>query len=60
MKLLLMLPLVLPFACLALLSVIALLSIAAIGATLGMIRMVSSAFSIAHRQDGDPRRMAPQ
>jgi hypothetical protein len=54
MNLLLLLSLALPFACLALLSFVALLGVAAIGGALSVIGMVTSALGIAGRKDEDP------
>ena len=56
MNLLLLLLLVLPFACLALLSLVAFLGVAAIGGALHVIGMVRSALGIAGRKDEDPWR----
>ena len=54
--LLLLLSLALPFACLALLSFVAFLGVAAIGGALSVIGMVTSALGIAGRKDEDPWR----
>jgi hypothetical protein len=56
MNLLLLLSLALPFACLALLSFVAFLGVAAIGGALSVIGMVTSALGIAGRKDEDPWR----
>jgi hypothetical protein len=56
MNLLLLLLLVLPFACLAVLSFVALLGVVAIGGTLRVIGMVTSALGIAGRKVDDPWR----
>ena len=58
MNLLLLLLLALPFACLALLSFVAFLGVAAIGGALSVIGMVTSALGIAGRKDEDPWRGA--
>jgi hypothetical protein len=58
MNLLLLLLLVLPFACLAVLSFVALLGVVAIGGTLRVIGMVTSALGIAGRKVDDPWRGA--
>ena len=54
MNLLLLLPLALPFACLALLSFVAFLSVAAIAGALHVIATISSTLGIAVRKDADP------
>ena len=54
MNLLLLLLLALPFACLAVLSLIALLGVVAIGGTLRMIGMVTSVLGLAGRKVDDP------
>ena len=54
MNLLLLLLLVLPFACLALLSFIAFLGVAAIAGALRVIGVTRSAIGIAKRADADP------
>jgi hypothetical protein len=58
MYLLLLLPLALPFACLALLSFVAFLGIAAIGGALRVISVVTSALGIAGQKGDDPWRRA--
>jgi hypothetical protein len=58
MNLLLLLLLVLPFACLAVLSFVAFLGVAAIGGALSVIGMVTSALGIAGRKVRDPWRDA--
>ena len=58
MNLLLLLLLVLPFACLAVLSLVALLGVVAIGGTLRVIGMVTSVLGIAGRKVDDPWRDA--
>jgi hypothetical protein len=58
MNLLLLLLLVLPFACLAVLSFVALLGVVAIAGTLRVIGMVTSALGIAGRKVDDPWRSA--
>jgi hypothetical protein len=54
MNLLLLLLLALPFACLAVLSLVALLGVVAIGGTLRMIGMVTSVLGLAGRKVDDP------
>jgi hypothetical protein len=56
MNLLLLLLLVLPFACLAGLSLVALLGVVAIGGTLRVVSMVTSVLGLARRKDNDPWR----
>ena len=58
MNLLLLLLLALPFACLAVLSLVALLGVVAIGGTLRMIGMVTSVLGLAGRKVDDPWRGA--
>ena len=58
MNLLLLLLLALPFACLAVLSLVALLGVVAIGGTLRVIGMVTSVLGIAGRKVDDPWRDA--
>ena len=58
MNLLLLLLLVLPFACLAVLSLVALLGVVAIGGTLRVIGIVTSVLGIAGRKVDDPWRIA--
>jgi hypothetical protein len=58
MNLLLLLLLALPFACLAVLSLVALLGVVAIGGTLRVIGMVTSVLGIAGRKVDDPWRNA--
>ena len=58
MNLLLLLLLALPFACLAVLSLVALLGVVAIGGTLRMIGMVTSLLGLAGRKVDDPWRDA--
>jgi hypothetical protein len=53
-NLLLLLVLVLPFACLALLSFVAFLGVAAIAGALNLIGVTRSALGIAERNDADP------
>jgi hypothetical protein len=53
-NLLLLLVLVLPFACLALLSFVAFLGVAAIAGALQLIGVTRSAIGIAKRADADP------
>jgi hypothetical protein len=53
MNMLLLLPLVLPFACLALLSLVAFLSVVALAGALRTIGTVKSALGFAARNDGD-------
>ena len=64
MNLLVLLLLVLPFACLALLSLVAFLGVAAIAGALHLIGVTRSALGIAEQKDADPvqrsaRRCAP-
>ena len=54
MNLLLLLLLALPFACLAVLSIVAFLGVAAIAGTLRVIATITSALGIAVRKDADP------
>jgi hypothetical protein len=56
MNLLLLVPLTLPFACLALLSLVALLSVVALGGALHVVGAIKSGLGIAGRgpADGDP------
>ena len=56
MNLLLLALLVLPFACLAALSFVAFLGVAAIGGTLSVIGMATSILGFAGRKDNDPWR----
>ena len=56
MNLLLLLLLALPFACLAVLSLVAFLGVAAIGGTLGVLGMAMSVLGLARRKDNDPWR----
>ena len=56
MNLLLLFLLALPFACLAVLSLVALLGVVAIGGTLRVIGMVTSVLGIAGRKVDDPWR----
>ena len=58
MNLLLLLLLALPFACLAVLSLVAFLGVAAIGGTLSVIGVVTSVLGLAGRKDNDPWRDA--
>ena len=58
MNLLLLFLLALPFACLAVLSLVALLGVVAIGGTLRVIGMVTSVLGIAGRKFDDPWRDA--
>jgi hypothetical protein len=58
MNLRLLLLLVLPFACLAVLSFVAFLGVAAIGGALIVIGMFTSALGIARRKDNDQWRGA--
>jgi hypothetical protein len=58
MNLLLLFLLALPFACLAVLSLVALLGVVAIGGTLRVIGMVTSVLGIAGRKVDDPWRDA--
>jgi hypothetical protein len=58
MNLLLLFLLALPFACLAVLSLVALLGVVAIGGTLRVIGMVTSVLNIAGRKVDDPWRDA--
>ena len=58
MNLLLLLLLALPFACLAVLSFVAFLGVAAIGGALIVIGMFTSALGIAGRKADDPWRAA--
>ena len=58
MNLLLLLPLALPFACLALLSFVAFLGVAAIGGALRVIGAVTSVLGIAGQKEDDPWRSA--
>ncbi len=53
MSLLLLLPLVLPFACLALLNLVTFLGVAAIADALHVIATITSALGIAVRKDAD-------
>jgi hypothetical protein len=53
-NLLLLLVLVLPFACLALLSLVAFLGVVAIAGALHLIGVTRSAIGIAKRKDADP------
>jgi hypothetical protein len=54
MNRLLLLPLALPFACLALLSAMALLSVVALAGALRVIGAVTSALGLSWRSDEDP------
>lgn len=54
MNLLLLLPLALPFVCLALLSFVAFLGVAAIAGTLHVVGTAKSALGVAEQEDGDP------
>jgi hypothetical protein len=54
MNRLLLLPLALPFACLALLSAMALLSVVALAGALRVIGAVTSALGLSGRSDEDP------
>lgn len=54
MNLLVLLLLVLPFACLALLSLVAFLGVAAIAGALHLIGVTRSALGIAEQKDADP------
>ena len=54
MNLLLLLLLALPFACLAVLSLVAFLGVAAIAGALHVIATITSALGIAVRKDADP------
>jgi hypothetical protein len=58
MNRLVLLPLVLPFACLALLSFIAFVGVGAIAGALHVIRMVIAVLGISGRRDEDPCRGA--
>lgn len=58
MNRLVLLPLVLPFACLALLSFVAFVAVGAIAGALHVIRMVIGALGISGRRDEDPWRGA--
>jgi ABC-type phosphate/phosphonate transport system permease subunit len=58
MNRLVLLPLVLPFACLALLSFVAFVGIGAISGALHVIRTVIAALGISGRRDEDPWRGA--
>jgi hypothetical protein len=58
MNRLVLLPLVLPFACLALLSFVAFVGVGAIAGALHVIRMVIAALGISGRRDEDPWRCA--
>jgi hypothetical protein len=54
MNRLVLLPLVLPFACLALLSFVAFVGVGAIAGALHVIRLVMAALGISRRRDEDP------
>ena len=54
MNLLLLLPLVFPFVCLALVSLLAFLSVVALADALRVIGTVTAALGIAGRKDEDP------